>query len=256
MTSITAHKPRLAGVLRKLLVAVIWIAIWQVAFFFVKQEILLPSPAQTIVRLWELAQLNNFWISAFMSLLRIVEGFILGVAAGAILGVLTARFSLLYDFFHPAISIIKATPVASFIILALVWIKKDNVPVFIAFLMVLPIIWANVSEGIHQTDKDLLEMAKIFRFTRKKLASKVYIPSTLPYFFAGCTTALGLAWKAGIAAEILSLPSHSIGSELYNSKIYIETTDLFAWTATVIIMSIILERLLVLILNKVKDNQR
>ena len=253
MTSTTAPKKRFAGILRKILAAAVWLAVWQVAYMFVKQEILLPSPAQTVVRLWELAQMSDFWISAFMSLLRIVEGFVLGVGAGAFLGVLTARFSLLYDFFHPAISVIKATPVASFIILALVWINKPYVPVFIAFLMVLPIIWANVSEGIHQTDKDLLEMAGIFRFSRKKLVSKLYFPSTLPYFFAGCTTALGFAWKAGIAAEILSLPAHSIGSNLYYSKIYIETTDLFAWTAAVIIMSILLEKLLVSVLNKIKN---
>ncbi len=253
MISITAPKKILPGVLRKVLVAAVWLAIWQVAFMFVKQEILLPSPVQTVVRLWELAKLSDFWISALMSLLRIVEGFVLGVAAGVLIGVLTARFSLLYDFFHPAISVIKSTPVASFIILALVWINKPNVPVFIAFLMVVPIIWANVSEGIHQTDKDLLEMAGVFRFSRQKLLSKVYIPSTIPYFFAGCTTALGLAWKAGIAAEILSLPAHSIGSNLYYSKIYIETTDLFAWTAAVIIMSMLLEKLLITVLNRVKN---
>jgi len=253
MTSTTAHKPRIPSFLRKLAVAAVWLAVWQLAYMAVRQEILLPSPVQTVLTLWGLGHLGEFWISALMSLFRIVEGFVLGVAAGAVLGVLTARFSLLYDFFHPAISVIKSTPVASFIILALVWIKKPGVPVFIAFLMVLPIIWANVSEGIHQTDGDLLEMASLFRFSRKKLVSKVYVPSTLPYFFAGCTTSLGLAWKAGIAAEILSLPAHSIGSQLYYSKIYIETPDLFAWTAAVIIMSITLEKLLVLLLNKIKN---
>jgi NitT/TauT family transport system permease protein len=253
MTSITEHKPRIPSLLRKLAVAAVWLAVWQAAYMAVRQEILLPSPAQTALTLWGLGRLSDFWISALMSLMRIVEGFIFGVAAGAVLGVLTARFSLLYDFFHPAISVIKSTPVASFIILALVWIKKPGVPVFIAFLMVLPVIWANVSEGIHQTDKDLLEMASIFRFNRKNLVSKVYVPSTLPYFFAGCTTSLGLAWKAGIAAEILSLPAHSIGSQIYYSKIYLETPDLFAWTAAVIIMSIILEKLLVVLLNKIKN---
>ncbi len=253
MTSISDHNPRLARIFRKVLVAALWLAVWQVAYLFVRQEILLPSPAQTAIRFWELAQTSNFWVSSFMSLLRIVAGFVFGVAAGTLLGVLTASFSLLYDFFHPAISVIKSTPVSSFIILALVWIKKPGVPVFIAFLMVLPILWANVSEGIHETDKGLLEMAKIFRFSRKKLISKVYIPGILPYFFAGCTTGLGFAWKAGIAAEILSLPKYSIGSELYYSKIYIETPDLFAWTSSVILMSILLEKLLVMLLNKAKN---
>lgn len=253
MISISERNPRIAAILRKALTAAFWLAVWHVAYLIVKQEILLPSPAQTGLRLFELAQTGDFWISALLSLLRIMEGYFAGVAAGALLGALTARFSLLYDFFHPALSVIKATPVASFIILALVWIKKDNVPVFISFLMVLPVIWANVSEAIHQTDKDLLEMARLFRFPRGKMISKVYIPAILPYFFAGCTTALGFAWKAGIAAEILSLPKQSIGTELFYSKIYIETPDLFAWTAAVIIMSIILEKMLVRLLNQTKS---
>ncbi len=252
MTSTSAHKRRTILIIKKAAVAVVWLAVWQVAFVLVRQEILLPSPAQTIARLWALAQTGEFWTSSFMSLLRIVEGFVLGVAAGAVLGVFTAASSVLYEFFHPAIAVIKSTPVASFIILALVWIKKPGVPVFIAFLMVLPIIWANVSEGIRQTDKDLLEMAGVFRFSRRNLVSKVFVPSVLPYFFAGCTTSLGLAWKAGIAAEVLSLPADSIGTKLYYSKIYIETVDLFAWTVAVIIMSILLEKLLVFLLDKLK----
>lgn len=253
MTSTSAHKRRTISIIKKVAVAAVWLALWQAAFLLVRQEILLPSPAHTLARLWALAQTGEFWAASLMSLLRIVEGFVLGVVVGTLLGVLTAASSVLYAFFHPAITVIKSTPVASFIILALVWIKKPGVPVFIAFLMVLPIIWANVSEGIRQTDKDLLEMAKVFRFSRKSLFSKVYVPAVLPYFFAGCTTSLGLAWKAGIAAEVLSLPTGSIGANLYYSKIYIETVDLFAWTMAVIFMSILLERLLVSLLNKLKN---
>jgi len=253
MTSSITLKRKGTAILRKLIVAAFWLGVWQLAFFVVKSGLLLPSPAQTFLRLFELAKTGDFWLKSVLSLVRIVEGFLLGVFAGGLLGILTARFRLLKDFFAPVINIVKATPVASFIILALVWLSKDGVPVFIAFLMVLPVIWANVSEGIGQTDKDLLEMARIFRFSRGKLFTKVYVPSVLPYFFAGCTTALGFAWKAGVAAEILSLPVKSIGKELYYSKIYLETTDLFAWSVMVIVMSIALEKLLVVLLNKIKN---
>ena len=253
MTSSITLKRKGSAILRKLIVAAFWLGVWQLAFFLAKSGLLLPSPAQTFMRLFELAKTGDFWLKSLLSLVRIVEGFLLGVLAGVLLGILTARFRLLKDFFTPVINIVKATPVASFIILALVWLSKDGVPVFIAFLMVLPVIWANISEGIGQTDKDLLEMAKVFRFSRGKLFAKVYVPSVLPYFFAGCTTALGFAWKAGVAAEILSLPVKSIGKELYYSKIYLETTDLFAWSVMVIVMSIALEKLLVVLLNKIKN---
>ena len=158
---------------------------------------------------------------------------------------------MLYELFKPVLTVVRATPVASFIILALVWIKRDNISTFISFLMVLPILWSNVTEGIAQCDSDLLEMARAFHFSKTALISKIYIPSVMPYFFAGCTTAIGLSWKAGVAAEVLSLPKHALGSELYYSKIYLETPSLFAVTLVVIVMSIILEKLLRLALKKI-----
>lgn len=253
MTSSTTLKSKVPSIIRKFIIAAFWLGVWQLAFIFVKSELLLPSPAQTFLRLFELAATASFWQKSFFSLIRIVEGFLLGVFVGGILGIITSKIRLLKEFFKPVINLVKATPVASFIILALIWISKDGVPVFISFLMVLPVIWANVSEGIEQTDKGLLEMAKIFRFSGRKKFTKIYVPAVLPYLFAGCTTALGFAWKAGVAAEILSLPAKSIGKELYNAKIYLETTDLFAWSVAVIVMSILLEKMLVFLLNKIKN---
>jgi NitT/TauT family transport system permease protein len=110
--------------------------------------------------------------------------------------------------------------------------------------MVTPIVWGNVTSGIQKTDKRLLEMAHSYRFGSVKTVRRVYIPSVMPYFTAACTTGLGLAWKAGIAAEVLANTKLSIGGQIYNSKIYIETADLFAWTVVVIIMSVILEWLM------------
>ncbi len=250
--SSTTHKDKLKKSLLKFFVFIFWLGIWQVAYIFVASELLLPSPVHTFRRLFELAQTGDFWLKSLFSLLRITEGFGLGVLAGILLALLTSVFEPARYFISPAMGLVKSTPVASFIILALVWMGKGAVPVFIAFLMVLPVIWSNVSEGIMQTDKDLLEMAKVFKLSKSKKIGKIYVPAVLPYLFAGATTSLGFAWKAGIAAEILSLPLKSIGKELYHSKIYLETTDLFAWSAMVILMSSVLEKLLAHLLNKIK----
>lgn len=145
---------------------------------------------------------------------------------------------------------IKSTPVASFIILALVWLTGNYVPIFIGFLMVLPVIYSNVFQGIAQVDVKLLEMAKVFRMSRGKKLLKIYIPSVLPYFTAACRTALGLAWKAGVAAEVIGVTQNSIGRQLYYSKIYIETADLFAWTAVVILLSLSLEKIFMMFADK------
>ena len=177
-----------------------WIAVWYFLYLSVHQELLLPSPVHVAKRLAELLQTKGFYIETALSLARILAGFFAGVAAGTLTAAATVFCKPLYALLKPVITIVKTTPVASFILLALVWIKRDGVPSFISFLMVLPIIWANVSKGLAEADPELLEVARIFRFPVRKKIKEVYIPSAKPYFYAGCTTASGLAWKAGIAA--------------------------------------------------------
>lgn len=241
----------ISKVVRKLLVAAFWLLLWQVLYMVIQQEILLVSPVCVLQRLFILVRDGQFWITALFSMMRIVSGYLIAVIIGAILAIFTSWLPILYDLFHPIISIIKATPVASFIILALVWIQAENVPVFTSFLMVIPVVWGNVESGIKKTDHRLLEMAKCYRFRTAKTIKRIYVPSIMPYFTAACTTGMGLAWKAGIAAEVLANAKPSIGGQIYNAKIYIETADLFAWTTVVIIMSVILEWLMIKIMKAV-----
>jgi NitT/TauT family transport system permease protein len=251
MTSTTQNKSFIQNKFaRKLLAAAFWLGIWQLVYLTVQQEILIVSPACVVRRIFELSQDRFFWLAALCSMLRILEGFLFGLFIGTGLAVLTSVSAIMFDIFHPVISIIKATPVASFIILALVWIQSAHVPVFTSCLMVTPIVWGNVTNGIQKTDNRLLQMADCYRFGVVKTVKRVYIPSVMPYFTAACTTGLGLAWKAGIAAEVLANTKLSIGGQIYNSKIYIETADLFAWTAVVIIMSVVLEGLMVRLMKK------
>jgi NitT/TauT family transport system permease protein len=240
-------------VLRKILIAAIWIGVWYAIFGIVQQEILIVSPDQVLVRLASLAFQGDFWTATLLSLARIVIGFLLAVGIGGLLAVLCYASSFMYDLFYPVIRIIRATPVASFIILALIWLNTDNVPIFASFLMVFPIIWENVFKGIENTSPNLLDMAKVFGLKKRTVLRKIYVPSVMPYFIAACNSGVGLAWKAGIAAEILGVPLHSIGSELYHAKIYLETIDVFVWTTVVIILSIVLEKVFLKLLKKAGD---
>lgn len=239
-----AHNGRLKNSLKTLAAAVFWLLVWQGLSLLVRKPLLLPSPAEAAKRLCALCVTLPFWQSIGLTLLRVSAGFCCGVCCGVFLGAATAKSKLLERLFAPLLAVVKATPVASFIILALVWLQKDLVPVFITFLIVLPVIWANVLEGIRQTDRGLLEMAQVFRLPRRKVLSKVYAPSVLPYFAAGAATAMGLSWKAGVAAEVIAMSNSSVGYHLYRAKINLETPDLFAWTAVVVLLSVLLERVL------------
>lgn len=224
--------------------ALFWVGAWQCAYLAVGQEILVASPLEVLSRLATLVCQGEFWLTALFSMCRISGGFLLGVLLGSGAAVLTESSLVGNALLRPVIGIMKATPVASFIILALVWMKSSQVPVFAAAVIVLPILWSNVSEGIRKTDRSLLQMARLYRFGRAGTLRRVYVPSVLPYFTAACTTGMGMAWKGGVAAEVLSSLPLSLGGQIYNSKVYLETVDLFAWTAVVILFSVLLERAL------------
>lgn len=249
------NKSKTKKAITTLAVLLIWLGVWQAAFIAVGQQILFASPLQVLARISVLVTQASFWQSVALSFLRITAGYLLGVFFGVLLAALTSVSAFLHALFEPVLTLARSTPVASFIILALVWIQKDYVPIFIVFLIVMPIIWANVRKGIEETDTDYLDVAKVFGFGFFKRMKTVYFPSVLPYFAAGCTTALGMAWKSGVAAEVLAMPVRSIGYHLYRSKINIETADLFAWTAVVILLSVILEKLIVFLLKKIREGK-
>ena len=224
--------------------AVFWIVLWQVIHMIIGQSILIPSPLSVFLRLCEFITLGEFWISVATSLFRVLSGLFLGTVLGIVLAVLTAKVPLLKALFSPALHIVKATPVASFIILAILWLSVENVPVFTAMLIVLPAIWANTEKGILSVDKKLLEMGKVFKLSQKESFLRITVPSVKPFFIAALNSAVGMAWKAGIAAEVICPHGKSIGAALQDSKIYFETVDTFAWTAAVVILSVLLEKLL------------
>lgn len=227
--------------LRVVVPLVFWLGVWQLAAIFVGEELLLPGPGAVLRTLGALGVTAEFWRITGISLWRIFAGFLAGAALGAAVAVLTAAFSWADWLLSPAVRVIRAVPVASFIILVLLWVTTGRVPGVCAGLMVLPVVWENTAKGIAQTDPLLLEAARAYRFGRWKTARLVYFPSTLPYLVSGCCTGLGLAWKAGVAAEVLCLPTWAIGTEIFNGRRYLETPALFAWTIVVILLSFVLE---------------
>ena len=230
---------------KTLLAVLFWLALWQLLSAAVGSALLLPAPLAVVQRLFELMGTAEFWYTVLLSLLRISAGIVSALVLGVITAVLTSRFALL----SPVISVIKTTPVASFVILVLIWLRRDYVPVLISALMVFPVVWSNVSAGIKSTERSFLELARVYDFSFIKTVRSIYFPSVLPYFRSACSSALGFGWKAGIAAEVLTVPGVSIGRMIYESKLYLQTTDLFAWTLCVILLSFLLEKLVLRLIS-------
>ena len=221
-----------------------WILLWALLAHLVGQELLLPSPLLVVKTLLNLASGADFWLTLLNSLARILSGMLAGTLLGVLLAVLTHGSAVCRAIIAPFMSLVKSTPVASFIILALIWLGRGVVPLFITALMVMPVVWANVSEGLRAQDEKLLEVARVFRLPRRRVIFSLMLPTVLPYFRSALCSALGLGWKAGVAAEVLTVPQRSVGRMIYESKLYLETPELFAWTVTVIAVSFLIERLL------------
>ena len=236
-------------IINRILPAVIWLALWQILAMVLDSEIILASPIAVIKRLPELAITLPFWKSIYFSVIRITIGFLSAVIAGVLLAVLSSKSNMIKYFLDPFMKTISSIPVASFIILVLLWVSSSNLNVIISFLIVLPIMYTNVLEGIFKTDENLLEMATVFRFTKWKKIRYIYFSQVMPFFSAAFKISLGLAWKSGIAAEVIAIPMGSIGESLYQSKVYLDTPNLFAWTLSIVLVSMILERIFLFLLS-------
>ncbi len=238
-------------ILRALAAVVFWLAVWWAAAAYVDKELLIPTPYAVLKRLAELAVTADFWLAALYSLLRIFSGALSGVVLGSLLAAATCRFDLADMIFSPAMKVVRTVPVASFIILVLLWVKKDYVPAVISCLMVLPVMWESVCAGIGSANPLLLEMSRAYRMSGARVARYIYLPAVRPHFFAGIRNCIGLAWKSGVAAEVICLPKLAVGTQVYYSKIYLETPSLFAWTITVIALSLLLEKAVTLLSHRV-----
>ena len=217
---------------------ILWLTIWQMVAMKIDNSIFLPSPVETAQALQTLFFSKTFFLSVSITLGNIVKGFWLGVLFGSILAVIASISDFLETFISFPMRIVKASPVASFTILALFWIDSSKLSILVSFFMVLPILYTNVLTGMKEINGKLLEMMKVFQVHFYYKVWFLYIPEVLPYLFSACSVAIGLAWKSGIAAEVIGITKNSIGNHLYQAKLYLEMPQLFAWSLVIISISI------------------
>ena len=228
---------------RKLWPALFWLLLWQGASMALGQPLLLPSPPRVLRCLWDLVRTGGYWAALALSAGRILGGFLAAACLAAGLAALSARFSPVRVLLSPAVAAIKAVPVASFIILVYLWLPGRWLTTFIAALMVFPPVYLNLLEGLARRDRALAEMARVFRVPRGRRFRQLDLPQLLPYLRSAVSLGLGLCWKAGVAAEVIGVVRGSLGERLYESKIYFEMPELFAWTVSIVTLAALFEKL-------------
>lgn len=237
----------------RFLAMVAWIIVWQIAALTLGHGgLFLATPLQTLKALAQLVPTAAFWQRIGFSALRIVAGFVLAVIGGLVLGAAGSRWHGVRVFVDPIMQLIRAMPVASFVILALLWVSGSNLSVVVSFTHVLPVVYAGVMAGIADTDPQLLEMARVYRLSWMARLRYIWLPGIFPSFCESCIAAMGMCWKSGVSAEVIGLPDHSVGDALYRAKITLSTPDVFAWTLVIVVLSALLSAVAARLLRAAK----
>ena len=244
-------KKAFSSFLKLLPVIIFWLLVWEAAAFIIGASIILVSPRETFARLFAMAFTANFWNTIGLSMNRIMRGFLLALITSVTLAALSSKFKLIHRLFLPLINVINAIPIASFTIIALMAMSSANLPVFVVFVTVTPIIFHSTHKGIAATDAKLLEMADLFRVPLWKKVLFIYVKWLAPFVVSAAAAGIGFAWKSGVAAEVIGLVRGSIGGSLHQARIFLQTADLFAWTVAIIVLSYCMEKLLRMIFGRV-----
>ena len=235
---------------RMALIVLFWLVLWEIADRVIDNRIILVGPTHILMALAEQVGQSDFWITCGASFLRIAVGFILSFIGGFVLALVCYRYKLIRDFLEPIMIMLKTVPMISFVIMLLIWVGNQALTIYLSFLIVLPIIYTNTLQGLQSVDVQLLEMAQVFHMAPWKKFMFIYRPAFMPFVLSASKLALGMSWKSGIMAEVIGTPKPSIGREMYAAKTYLQTSNLFAWTIVVVILSVLFETLFMLILKK------
>lgn len=239
--------------MKKGMIILFWLCIWQLAAVMIHNDILLVGPFQVGRALFENMARADFIRIVLCSAGRIGLGFFAAFFCALFGGALSCRYVLLEEFLSPVMTMLKSIPVASFVVLLLIWFGSAGLSFFISFLIVFPNVYVNTIAGLKSTDRQLLEMAEVFGVGGWNRFCFLYRPALLPYLTSCLKVSLGMSWKSGVAAEVIGIPQYSIGERLYMSKIYLDTAGLFAWTLLVILLSFLFEKAVLYLLKKFGD---
>lgn len=235
---------------RMALIVLFWLVLWEIADRVIDNRIILVGPTHILMALAEQVGQSDFWVTCGASFLRIAVGFVLSFIGGFVLALVCYRYKLIRDFLEPIMIMLKTVPMISFVIMLLIWVGNQALTIYLSFLIVLPIIYTNTLQGLQSVDVQLLEMAQVFHMAPWKKFMFIYRPAFMPFVLSASKLALGMSWKSGIMAEVIGTPKPSIGREMYAAKTYLQTSNLFAWTIVVVILSVLFETLFMLILKK------
>ncbi len=218
--------------------------LWKGLALYFNSDFILPHPEGTLVRTISLFGESQFLLIVGATILRGVLGFIISLVFGVVFGILAGVSRDFNAFLKPILVVLRSTPVIAIILLALIWLNANSVPVFIAILTMFPFICTNTIDGIRSVDKQLVEMAWIYKVGRFRIAKEVYLPAIMPFIISGASSAMGIGWRAIIIGEVLSQPRYGIGTVMQSAQTFLNVDAVIAWTIIAVLLSYVFERII------------
>lgn len=235
--------------IRKFVIFLFWILLWQVTALLIQNEVLLAGPIEVLKELGKELKEIDFYKSVVFSFVRIMIGFFLGLVSGILLGGISFFKPFLKEIMSPIVTLLKTIPIASFVVLLLIWAGSKNLSIYISFLVVFPNVYLNTMMGFSNADKKSIEMAQVFKLSRGRKLFYIYMPSLIPFLISSVEISIGMSFKSGVAAEVIGTPQFSFGEKLYMSKIHLNTAGVFAWTLVIIFVSYLMEKLVLYLIK-------
>lgn len=230
-------------------VAAFWLAVWMLVAALVAQPLILPGPGAVALALLRLVCDGGAWAILAGSGARILGGLALAAVCGGVLAGISSRSRAFARLVAPALSFVKATPVACVVVLLLIWLGSARVSIAAVFLMALPGVYFSLAEGLAQVNKPLEQMFRLHGVRGWRLFCVHTWREVLPFVLSCARAVIGMSWKAGVAAELIGMAAGTVGERIYQAKLLIETADLLAWTVLVVAASWACERVLVWLLR-------
>ena len=229
---------------------------WQLAAVYIDSNILIATPVDVVRRLFTIWRTDGFFSVIAFTFTHISIGYLSAAAAGTLTAFAAARFKLIERLIYPFVVCFKTVPVASMVVILLIWVSASNLSVIISFLVVFPVIYNNILSGLKACDRGLAEMAEVFGIGYFRKLRYITLPQLKSYIISALSVTAGMAWKAGVAAEVIGTPPLSVGKMIYQSKIWLNTVDLFTWTLILVVLSVIFERIFISIVKRLLDGDR
>lgn len=228
-----------------------FLIIWEGVALYIDNSLLFPRVSEIFLSLKNLVASRDFILILWNTLSRFFISIVFSLILAIIFSVASYRYEVISFLLFPFIIFLRAVPTIAIIIVVLIWSSVERVPIVVGMLILFPILYESILGGIKNVDKNLLKMSKVFKVSTKRVVRDIYIPSIYYSISSNIPSYMGLTFKVIIAGEVLSQESLSIGGEIFINKIYLESSNIFAWIIVVIVLNYFLEKGLKTINNRV-----